>query len=221
MICVYGQFWNPDIVDWNPGRGKKGSLEGTGKPNPNKGTVTIDGWRQRGIYVLHNNYKTVYVGRAGSEPSTIGPRLCQHLSDRLEGRWDAFSWYGIDSINDNGKMRSSGRAQTRQMSTKDIIEAYEALAILIADPPLNRRHESLKGAVEVEASRKAIPHQSGVARKNLETSRARKRLRRLLRIKGKCCDLTQSIRPAKYVNLTCKSAGFFVSSNRFYDVRTS
>ena len=155
MIRVYGQFWNPDIVDWKPGRGKKASMEGIGKPN--KEIVPIDGWKQRGIYVLHNNYKTVYVGRAvGGAQNTIGPRLCQHLSDRLEGRWDAFSWYGIDSINDDGKMRSSRPAQTRQMSTKDIIEAYEALAILIADPPLNRRQESLKGAVEVQQAERTF-----------------------------------------------------------------
>ena len=36
------------------------------------------------------------------------------------------------------------------MYAKDIVKVYEAIAIIIADPPLNRRQESLKGAKEIE-----------------------------------------------------------------------
>ena len=149
MIRAYGQFWNPDMVDWKPGRGKKCSLKGTGihPAKTAKNPIDIDGWEQRGIYVLHNNYKTVYIGRAAGENMSIGPRLCTHLSDHLEGRWDAFSWYGIDKVNANGEL---SRFDTRPCPAEEIVKAFEAIAILIADPPLNRRRESLRGAIEVQ-----------------------------------------------------------------------
>lgn len=162
MIRIYGQFWNSDMVDWGgQGRGRKGSLMGTGKPKYKSVTdsVEIDCWKQRGIYVLHNNYKTVYVGRARGGSSCIGDRLRHHLSDHLEGRWDAFSWYGIDSVRADGTLREVFK--TRPMEAGDIVKAYEAIAIIIADPPLNRRQESLKGAIEIEQ----------IEKKNFRTNR--------------------------------------------------
>lgn len=76
----------------------------------------------------------------------IGVRLRHHLSDHLEGRWDAFSWYGIYRINADGKLSN---VHMRQVKAVDIIKAYEAIAIIIADPLLNRRQESLQGAIEI------------------------------------------------------------------------
>ena len=143
------------MVDWGSQGGKKGSLMGSmkiksGTKSRTKQINNVNCWEQRGIYVLHNNYKTVYVGRATggkSDNSFIGDRLRIHLRDRLEGRWDAFSWYGIDKVKADGKLREG--FETRQMSAEDIVKAYEAITILIADPPLNRRQESLKDAIEI------------------------------------------------------------------------
>lgn len=165
MIRAYGQFWNPDMVDWGRiGAGNKGSLKGIGRPKTKSGSKSkpktidnVDCWKQRGIYVLHNNYKTVYVGRAiggKGDNSFIGDRLRHHLSDHLEGRWDAFSWYGIDSVNADGTLRGF---RTRQMEAENIVKAYEAIAIIIADPPLNRRQESLKDAIEMQQQDKTVP----------------------------------------------------------------
>ena len=154
MIRAYGQFWNPDMVDWGSrGKGNQGSLMGSGTPKAGsvKKPIPINCWKQRGVYVLHNNYKTVYVGRATGGNTCIGDRLRQHLSNHLEGRWDAFSWYGIDNVKADGGLRGFA---TRPMKAEDIIKAYEAIAIIIADPPLNRRQESLKGAIEVEQEEK-------------------------------------------------------------------
>ena len=137
------------MVDWKIGaRGsaRRGSLKGTGEhpAKKAKNPIDIDAWEQRGIYVLHNNYKTVYVGRTTEK---IGPRLRDHLSNHLEGRWDAFSWYGINKVNANGELT---RFNTRPCSAGEIVKAFEAIAILIANPPLNRREESLKQAIEVQ-----------------------------------------------------------------------
>src|SRR5438093_8925704 len=66
LIRAYGQFWNPDIVDWGKqGPGNQGQLIGNGKWGST--TVTIDSWKQHGIYVLHDEFKCVYVGQTSGQ----------------------------------------------------------------------------------------------------------------------------------------------------------
>ena len=67
------------------GAGNKGTLIGKIKPS-NK---HIDFWEARGVYVLHDNFKAIYVGKAFG--TSLGKRVRDHLSDRLAGRWDMFS----------------------------------------------------------------------------------------------------------------------------------
>ena len=65
LIRAYGLFWNPDIVDWGkPGKGNKGLLQGRVKKDDT--THTIDFWDTYGIYVLHNEFKAIYVGQAAA-----------------------------------------------------------------------------------------------------------------------------------------------------------
>jgi hypothetical protein len=152
LIRAYGQFWNPDIVDWGKqGPGNKGALPGIGKWG-NK-SITIDAWEQHGIYVLHDEFKCVYVGQTCGQ--FLGKRLRDHLTDRFAGRWDMFSWYGIDSVKSSGALR---RAGARQVPPDELIRTIEALGILIADPPLNRKRESLKKAILVEQLKSPHPH---------------------------------------------------------------
>ena len=153
LIRAYGQFWNPDIVDWGSrGRGNQGSLSGKMKWDDGE-TVPVDCWNQRGIYVLYYDFKCVYLGRAFGQP--IGKRLRDHLTDRFAGRWEMFSWYGIDTIKRNGELR---RAGTRQINPKTLVDTVEALGIILADPPLNRRQESLGQARRVEQQQSPHPH---------------------------------------------------------------
>ncbi|HEX7860208.1 MAG TPA: GIY-YIG nuclease family protein [Verrucomicrobiae bacterium] len=152
LIRAYGQFWNPDIVDWGKqGPGNKGTMLGSGKWGSN--TVNIDSWEQHGIYILHDDFKCVYVGQTCGQ--FLGKRLRDHLTDRFAGRWDMFSWYGIDSVKKSGKLR---RAGARQVPPDELIRTIEALGILIADPPLNRKRESLKKAILVEQTKSPHPH---------------------------------------------------------------
>src|SRR6266542_1963249 len=58
--------------------------------------ITVDVWEQQGIYVLWHEWQVMYVGKAIS--TALGSRLRNHLSDRLAGRWDRFSWYGIRTV---------------------------------------------------------------------------------------------------------------------------
>jgi hypothetical protein len=152
LIRAFGQYWNPDIVDWGKqGPGNQGQLLGTGKWGSR--TITIDSWRQHGIYVLHDEFNCVYVGRTSGQ--FLGKRLRDHLTDRFAGRWDMFSWYGIDSVKRSGALRPAG---ARQVPPDELIRTIEALGILIADPPLNRKRESLRKAILVEQQKSPNPH---------------------------------------------------------------
>jgi hypothetical protein len=145
LIRAYGSFWNPDIVNWGKaGRGNAGQL--SGKVKINGQSHTIDFWEAIGIYVLHDQFQPVYVGKAIG--TCLGPRLRHHLSDRFAGRWDMFSWYSLSTINTtNPGLRDPG---TRQVNPKTLVDTLEALAIGVADPPLNRRRETIPGAREAE-----------------------------------------------------------------------
>jgi|LakMenEpi03Aug12_release.lakeMendotaPanAssembly.Ray.scaffolds.fasta_scaffold381458_2 hypothetical protein len=142
LIKSYGQFWNPDIVDWGGGGAGNGLL--TGRIKRKKVWHEIDFWGAKGIYVLHSDFKSIYVGKAFG--TSIGRRLRDHLSDRLAGRWDMFSWYSVSSPRITTKDVS--QPGQRQLKPETITDTLEALAILVADPALNRRRETLKGAYE-------------------------------------------------------------------------
>jgi len=48
LIRAYGEFWNPDIVDWGSrGAGNQGRL--MGKVKLDDRNYDVDVWRQRGI----------------------------------------------------------------------------------------------------------------------------------------------------------------------------
>ncbi|REL23924.1 hypothetical protein DYD21_20695 [Rhodohalobacter sp. SW132] len=143
LIRAYGSFWNPDIVDWGTvGAGNKGSL--VGKVKIKKSTHKIDFWDAVAIYVLHDQFKTVYIGKAYG--SRLGPRLRDHLTDRFAGRWDMFSWFTLSTVNTvNPGLRAPG---TRQVNPETILNTLEALSIAITDPALNRKRESIPKAIE-------------------------------------------------------------------------
>lgn len=146
LIKAYGNFWNPDIVEWTLAK-----LDGNIKRNGT--THLINFWEAKGIYVLHSDFKSVYVGMAFK--TSIGKRLCDHLTDRFAGRWDMFSWYSVSSPRiTQGDVSQPGQ---RQLKPETIVSTLEALAILIADPSLNRKRESLKGAYEAEQPDSAKP----------------------------------------------------------------
>ncbi|MFT9774190.1 hypothetical protein ACMZ29_16230 [Brevibacterium casei] len=105
-------------------------------------------WNAKGIYVLHHEFKPLYVGKALADSSGIGKRLADHLTDRLVARWDMFSWYSLSKPKKTSP--AVALAGARHLSTKQMVETLEAIAILITDPPLNRKRESLSGAIEVE-----------------------------------------------------------------------
>jgi hypothetical protein len=142
LIRAYGLHWNPDLVNWGrPGAGNKGKL--LGKVKLSGRTHEIDFWEVYGIYVLHNDFRPIYVGK--SAETRLGYRMRNHLTDRLAGRWDMFSWYSLSKVNTTSKSVSSPGA--RQIKPSTINDTLEAVGILIADPPLNRKRETIPHAL--------------------------------------------------------------------------
>lgn len=146
LISTFGTLWNPDVVDWGPAD-KKSRPKLWGSMVYNKKKITIDVCDGIGIYVLYKDYEIVYVGRAAG--ATLSGRLKNHLTNRMEGRWDSFSFYLVNKVSKTSA-KLSPAPSVRQVKPKETTESIEALLIEIANPPLNRRMENLKGAVELE-----------------------------------------------------------------------
>jgi len=153
LIKYYGELWNPDIIAWgSQGAGNSGKL--LGKIKVDNKNIEVDFWEARGIYVLYDNFRTAYVGQAFS--TTIGKRVRDHLTDRFAGRWDMFSWYTTSNYRKTtNDLRKAG---SRIIAPKTIVSTLESLAIMIADPPLNRKREKLPAAKEVMQSKSPHPN---------------------------------------------------------------
>jgi len=119
-------YWRRDLVVW------------TGNPNlygqQQRGTKKVNFSGQRGVYLLHDDRDVVYVGRTTEQ--TLGKRLFDHVVDRLSGRWNRFSWFGVLPVVEDGRIVD--RADV-QMSIGTIVELMEALLIETIEPPLNRQ----------------------------------------------------------------------------------
>jgi hypothetical protein len=153
LIKAYGLFWNPDMVEWGKqGPGNEGHIIANVKIA--KESAKIDFWNSRGIYILHENFRTIYVGRAWRVP--LGTRLRSHLTDRFAGRWDMFSWFSMSKPNKLAK--NVGRPGKRQVGPLTVIKTLESIGILITDAPLNRKRESIPGAMSAEQLRSPHPH---------------------------------------------------------------
>ena len=123
IIKVYGEYWSRNRVDWTT-RKLVGKM---------KGKRAFDGWNQRGIYALYNNFEIVYVGQADSRG--LGVRLSEHLTDRFGERWDSFSFFGICELDAKGAAK---RAAEVTVGPSSVIRSLELMAILLSDARLNR-----------------------------------------------------------------------------------
>lgn len=147
LLKCFGEFWNPAIIDWS-------KEELLGHIKDDKHTYEIDFWGARGVYVLYENFRPIYVGK--SEVS-IGDRIAKHLGNRLAGRWDMFSWYSPDKINKT--TCTLNRPNVRNSGISSIIKTFESIIILSTAPPLNRKYENIPGAQFVKQKDNA-PHKS-------------------------------------------------------------
>lgn len=135
LINAFGMYWRRDYVYW------VSSSQILGQQQPS--SEAVDFCSQKGVYLLYDGSKVVYVGRASDQP--IGVRLKQHTVDRLNGRWDRFSWFGVYPVTETGGLLSDG---SDNFSVENLITTMEALLIEGLEPPQNRKRGDDFRAVE-------------------------------------------------------------------------
>lgn len=135
FLNAFGMYWKREDVSWKNNPKVLGKQQG--------GSKDVDFCKQKGVYLLHDGSKVIYVGRTTDQ--TLGTRLYQHTSDRLNGRWDRFSWFGIFSVSDNGDLEKS---PPMNLNIDNLIATMEALLIEGLEPPQNRKRGDDFSAVE-------------------------------------------------------------------------
>ena len=130
---AFGMFWRRDLVLWS-GKPRLLGRQGEGAQNVNFS-------EQVGVYLLHDRERVIYVGRAND---TLFARLKAHTTDRLGGRWDRFSWFGLRAVTEEGDLGNPTVAWTHAV----VIETLEALLIEALEPPLNRKRGDNFSGVE-------------------------------------------------------------------------
>jgi len=134
-LRAFGMFWQRSNVLW----GSSSRIFGRQGPE----TTKVDFAGQIGVYLLHDQARTVYVGRASD---TLSARLRAHTVDRLSGRWDRFSWFGLRAVSEKGELMDSKVPWSQAV----VIETMEALLIESLEPPLNRRRGDNFSAAEYQ-----------------------------------------------------------------------
>lgn len=128
IIKAFGIFWEREQVSWTS------SPKLLGKQQPNADNV--DFCNQTGIYILYDGKELVYIGRSIDRP--MGIRLFEHTKDRLRGRWNRFSWFGLKEVKDSGEI-GPFNSEDKPINESDLVSLLESVLIEIAEPPLNRK----------------------------------------------------------------------------------
>lgn len=123
-------FWERSAIDWDAGRGQTYQLLGhRGQRNPK--LEVCDFRRARGIYVLFNDFRATYVGRARGNEG-LGSRLKIHAHDEWKD-WQRFCWFAFDSIVPIGNepnWRQVNRDEgDRKITADSAIDELEAVMI--------------------------------------------------------------------------------------------
>lgn len=136
LINAFGMYWNRASVRWKT---NMPSLYGVQQ----FGSTPVNFTAQAGVYLLYDGRTVVYVGKV-TEPR-MGLRLFEHTRDRLSGRWDRFSWFGVRAVRDSGELSPLPPAE---IAVATLIATMEALLIEGLEPPQNRRQGDGFNAVE-------------------------------------------------------------------------
>lgn len=131
IINAFGIYWNRNLVHWKTTPDLLGIQQ--------MGASEVNFKDQIGIYLLHDSRETIYVGQAIEQ--TLGQRLKNHTTDRLGGRWDRFSWFGLYPVNENGKLLSDIKLEN--ITVQNLGDILEAILIESIEPRQNRKQGNL------------------------------------------------------------------------------
>lgn len=134
IIRALGMYWQRDSVVW------KGDTKLLGKQQAS--SKAVDFGKQRGIYILYDHHTVIYVGRTTDRP--LGKRLYEHTLDRLSGRWDRFSWFGLLDVTSDGSLKERNIIANQTL----LISTLESILIETLEPPQNRKRGEDLSAVE-------------------------------------------------------------------------
>ena len=136
IIKCFGMFWKRSKIEWTPNPKIFGMQYAE--------TTAVDFAYQKGVYLLYESAgrEVLYVGRVLDRP--LGVRLFEHTKDRLQTRWERFSWFGMLPVgrSDPTTALPSG------VSTSLLIPTLEALLIEALEPRQNRKRGDDLAAVE-------------------------------------------------------------------------
>ncbi len=131
IINSFGMYWKRDLIIWRPSQ-----IKVLGKQSV--GAKSVNFYQQRGIYILYDYHKVVYVGRVIDRP--MGKRLYEHTIDRLNSRWNRFSWFGHYDVTEDGKLHEILPSKNSLLS---LTVSLESILIEALEPPQNRRRGAL------------------------------------------------------------------------------
>lgn len=134
VIRCFGMYWQRDLVVWKNEPKLFGKQQLLAK--------AVDFGKQKGIYILYDQHTVVYVGRAIDR--SLSKRLYEHTLDRLSGRWNRFSWFGLLEVTQEGDLR----AISFNASLALLVATLEALIIEVLEPPQNRKRGDDFSAIE-------------------------------------------------------------------------
>jgi hypothetical protein len=125
LIQAFGMYWQRDAVLWRNTSALLGRQQ--------IGAETVDFSKQLGVYLLHDGREVTYVGRSTDRP--IGQRLYEHTKDRLQARWNRFSWFGLLRVTEDGRL-----VEAQATLSLDLVAVtLEAVLIEGLEPRQNRR----------------------------------------------------------------------------------
>lgn len=107
------------------------------------GSTQVDFASQFGVYMLHDRREVLYVGRTTDQ--SFGTRIKEHTINRLNGRWDRFSWFGVYPVREDGSLDTSAQPN---YSLTNLITTMEALLIEGLEPRQNRKRGDGFQAIE-------------------------------------------------------------------------
>ncbi|WP_310773622.1 HTH domain-containing protein [Mycobacterium sp. Z3061] len=136
LINAFGMFWDRDRVQWKPAMPRLLGVQ-------QSGSAPVNFTAQAGVYILYDGSRAIYVGRI-TEPR-LGLRLFDHTRDRLTGRWNRFSWFGVRGVREDGELSPM---PTLGIAVQGLIATMEALLIEGLEPPQNRKQGDGFNALE-------------------------------------------------------------------------
>lgn len=134
MIRTIGLYWNVDDVFWGKGQ-RRGRLLGI--PEKRRRSHPVDFREQIAIYVLYADFQPIYAGQVGSGKQRLFDRLKQHRNGDLRGRWNRFSWYGLRSVLNTGKLSNANKRFHPKLA--DVLNHVEGILVDATEPGQNRQ----------------------------------------------------------------------------------